>query len=254
MTATTDNRILAALPDEERQRLERLMHRRTLSIGEVLYEPEQPVTEMYFITSGAVSLMVVMESGQLFEPAIVGREGMLGFPIGLSDDRSRWRSVVLVPGEAYVMRRVDLSAHLREPGNLAPLLIHYAGLLVTFTSVSSACSQFHSLQQRLIRWLLLVHDRADGDEFAMTHDSLGMMLGSYRPSATVALGELQTRGLVSQGRGRIRVLDRGGLEAAACECYERVRLEYAEPVRVDPAFSVGVGGMYSGSSGERSET
>lgn len=227
-----ENLLLQALPDEEYDRLVATMTEVTLDHGRVLYEQDQPVTEVYFPTSGAVSLIIVMENGMSMEPGIVGREGMLGFPIGLSDDVSRWQSVVQIDGEAMSMPREVMQAQLARSGDLNPLLTHYAGLLVTLVAQSAACAQFHRVRERATRWLLMMHDRANSDEFALTHDHFAAMAGTHRPSVTVALQALRAEGLIETPRGRVRILDRRRLEDETCECYRRVQMRYDEPVQV----------------------
>jgi CRP-like cAMP-binding protein len=227
-----DNLLLAALNDEERAEIVTRCRRTGLKIGQVLYEQDELVEDAYFFTSGGVSLLIPLEDGRALEPAIIGREGMLGFPIGLGDNRSRWRSVVQIPGETLVMRRSDLEAHLRQTGDLAALLAHYAGLLITFTAQSAACTQFHSLEQRTARWLLLMHDRAQADDLQITHEFLAYMLGVHRPSETLALDQLRAQGLISMSRGTVHIANREGLKAMTCECYARVERDYAELVQV----------------------
>lgn len=227
-----DNLILAALPEGEREALLRLMRPVRLARGDLLYEQDALVDDAYFFTSGAASLLILMENGTALEPGIIGREGMLGFPIGLGENRSRWRSVMQIEGAALVMPRSELSRQLRAGGHLPPLLTHYAGLLITFVAQSAACAQFHSLEQRTARWLLLMHDRARGSEFAITQEYLAFMLGAHRPSETLALHALSERGVLGLRRGHIEILDRGALMAEACECYGRVQIEYEERVEV----------------------
>jgi CRP-like cAMP-binding protein len=239
------NLILAALPDDERDGLIASGRAVTLLTGDIPYEQDALVEHVYFPTSGAVSVLIAMEDGRALEAALIGREGVLGFPIGLGDNRSRWRSIVQLPGEALVLRREEVSAHLRRPGNLAALLGHYAGLLTTFAAQSAACTQFHPLAQRTARWLLTMHDRAGADEFAITQDFLAYMLGTHRPSETLALGELRDLGLIGLSRGLIRIRDRKGLQAAACECYDRIARDfYGERVAVGRDVSVGEGRPY----------
>ncbi|MEI7926335.1 MAG: Crp/Fnr family transcriptional regulator [Chloroflexota bacterium] len=229
----TDNLLLAALGEEERAHLLTMMHPVQLAIGDLLYEQDAPVSDVFFFTSGAASLLILMEDGHALEPGIIGREGVLGFPIGLGQDRSRWRSIMQVPGEALVMSRADLSHLLRQGGDLPALLADYAGLLISFIAQSAACAQFHSLEQRTARWLLLMQDRSRTDEFAITQEYLAFMLGANRPSETLVLNALSARGTLELNRGRIRVLDRAALQRDTCECYARVQMEYAHGVAED---------------------
>ena len=228
----TDNLLLAALPAGERAALLRLMHPVALERGRLLYEQDALVNDIYFFTSGAASLVILMENGSALEPGIVGREGMLGFPIGLGSDRSRWRSVMQLPGEAFVIARSDLTSLLRQGGDLPAILAHYAGLLITLVAQSAACARFHTLERRTERWLLLMHDRAEGDDLAITQEHLASMLGAHRPSETLILHVLAERRILELGRGHIRILDREALLRSTCECYRRVQTEYEAPVEV----------------------
>lgn len=228
-----NNLLLRSLPREELERLQSKMRRVRLELDQIVYEQDDLVTDVYFPLSGALSLLILMRDGTMMEPGIIGREGMLGFPIGLGDDISRWRSVPQIAGEALVMSRADLTEHLRQPGNLNPLLTHYAGLLISLVAQSAACSQFHPLRQRCGRWLLLMHDRAGDDEFSLTHEHLGAMLGAHRPSVTLALRSLADDDLIETRRGRVRILNRAGLERDTCECYGRIQIKYEEVVEVD---------------------
>ena len=226
----TNNLLLDALPDREREGILELAELVTLHLGDVLYEQDEEVRQVHFLTSGGASVLVALADGRALEPAIVGREGVLGYPMGLGDNRSRWRSVVQVEGEAYAISVDDLATILRQPGELGPLLMHYTGLLVTFVSQSAACTRFHEIRQRASRWLLLMHDRASSDEFPITHEWLAYMLGTSRPALTHELGRLAEEGLIALHRGSIRIDDRAGLEAASCECYAQVQDAFAELV------------------------
>lgn len=226
------NLLIAALPEAERARLLGDMQVIPLRMGDVLHAQDALVKDIYFPTSGAVSLLIALEDGRTLEPALIGREGVLGFPIGLGDNRSRWRSEVQVAGEALVMSRDVLSGHLRKAGNLAPLLTHYAGLLVSFAAQSAVCAQFHGLEQRTARWLLIMNDHMPDDHYPITQEHLAHMLGANRPSQTVALRALVDRHVLELSRGMITLLDREALLTGACECYERVQREYSEPVEI----------------------
>jgi len=221
---------LDALPQRERDGLLELAKRVTLGLGDVLYEQGEEVQDVHFLISGGASVLVALTDGRALEPAIVGREGVLGYPMGLGDNRSRWRSVVQIEGEAYAIPVDDLASILRESGELGPLLMHYSGLLVTFVAQSAVCTHFHEIRQRAARWLLTMQDRARGNEFPLTHEWLAYMLGASRPALTNELRGLVEDGLIEQRRGSIRILDRAGLEAASCECYAHVQDAFGESV------------------------
>jgi len=232
---STGNGLLDALPERERDGLLELAKRVTLSFGDVLYEQDEEVQDVHFLTSGGASVLLSLSDGRALEPAIVGREGVLGYPMGLGDNRSRWRSVVQIEGEAYAIAVDDLAGILRQSGELGPLLMHYAGLLVTFVSQSAVCTRFHEIRQRAARWLLLMHDRAESDQFRITHEWLAYMLGTSRPALTNDLGSLEDAGLIELHRGSIRIIDREGLEGASCECYAQVQAAFAELVSAPSA-------------------
>ncbi len=137
------------------------------------------------------------------------------------------------------MPREALRDFISQPGHLAPLLTHFAGLLVGFCAQSAACAQFHSITERTARWLLIMRSRAGRDEFAITQEWLAHMLGVHRPSETLALAALRDSGLIKSQRGNIRILDVPGLEAIACECWARSARQYAELVQVARSSSTG---------------
>lgn len=248
----TNNLLLDALPDGEREGILERAELVSLHLGDVLYEQGDEVQRVHFLTSGGASVLVALADGRALEPAIVGREGVLGYPMGLGDNRSRWRSVVQIEGEAYAIPVDDLAAILRAPGELGPLLMHYTGLLVTFVSQSAVCTQFHEIRQRASRWLLHMHDRAGGDEFPITHEWLAHMLGTSRPALTNELGTLAHEGLIALHRGSIRIVDSAGLEAASCECYAQVQDAFAELVSA-PRESSERGGEGGYRPGEQDE-
>jgi len=237
-TFPTGNLILDALPALEREGLLAVARPVTLALGDILYEQGDEVLDVHFLTSGGASVLVSLVDGRALESAIVGSEGILGFPFGLGQNRSRWRSVVQIPGAGYAVGVGDLAAILRQPGELAPLLTHYAGLLVTFVAQSAACTRFHEIRERAARWLLIMQDRSDSPTFTITHDWLAYMLGASRPALSHALARLGEEGVIDQYRGSIRILDRAQLEAASCECYAHVQEAFAEWVSAPSARGV----------------
>lgn len=230
-TFPTGNLILDALPAHERDALLAVARPVTLEMGEVLYEQDDVVRDVHFPTSGGASVLVELIDGRALEPAIVGREGILGFPLGLGQNRSRWRSVVQLPGAGYAIGVDDLASILREPGELAPLLTHYAGLLVTFVAQSAACTRFHEIRERAARWLLIMQDRSESPSFTITHHWLAYMLGTSRPALSHELARLADESVVDQRRGSIRILDRRRLEEVSCECYAHVQAAFEEWVQ-----------------------
>lgn len=160
------------------------------------------------------------------EVGTVGNEGIVGVPVFLGAERSPARSFCQVAGQAMKMRVDAFKRSLQECPELNEVVRRYVQATINQFSQSTACNHAHSVQQRMCRWLLMTHDRVGADEFHLTQEFLAQMLGVRRPSVTVAAGILQKAGLISYQRGRIRIADRAGLEAGACECYEVVRQEF----------------------------
>jgi CRP-like cAMP-binding protein len=219
------NRLLDALPLEERARLLPSLTPVWLARGQRLHGVHEPITHVYFPLTALVSLLVVLEDGRQIEVAAIGYEGVVGLSLAMGAMADMHLALVQVPGEALMLTTEAFLAVLPNLPALHLLLTRYA--LVRFAQVaqSAACSAFHSLGERCARWLLETYDRVGRNEFSLTQDFLAAMLGVHRPTVTVALGMLQQAGLISTARGRIRILNPGGLVAAACECYRVVAAE-----------------------------
>jgi CRP-like cAMP-binding protein len=220
------NKLLAALPRRDQDRLLPHLKSVTLRFEESLYEPEAPIRHVYFPTSGMISLLLVLEDGSVAEVGRVGSEGMVGLPVFLGVQASHTRAFVQVPGEALRMRAQVFHRQARPGGPLARLLLRYTQALLRHSERLTACNTRHPIEQRLSRWLLLTHDRVQADQFEVTQEFLAQMLGVHRQSVTLAAGNLQKAGLIRYSRGRLKVLDRQGLEAASCECYQAVQREF----------------------------
>jgi len=217
------NHLLAALPRKEYQRLLTSLEPVTLTFGEVLYEPGKPIRHVYFPGDSLVSLLTLVEGHMALEIGLVGREGMLGIPVALGINDSPVRALVLGTGTALRMT----SAHFRsEHGKYGPLhreLNRYIHERIVQVTQTAACNRFHPVEARLARWLLMTRDRVRSDQFRLTQDLLGSMLGVLRVAITKAAGALQRRELIRYSRGNISILDGSGLEAAACRCYQVVK-------------------------------
>ena len=220
-----ENRLLATLSKSEFDRLTARMDDVTFAVRDMAYRANGPITHVYFPRSVMLSVVVVLENGGTSEVSVIGNEGMSGVPAFLGADRSRTEVFCQMPCEA---RRMTAAAFREEVGGSGPfrdLVQRYAHALFNLISQSTACNHHHSIESRCARWLLMSQDRAEADEFPLTQEFLAMMLGVHRPSVTVVAGALQRAGLIRYTRGRVTVLDRKGLEAAACECYRAVRAE-----------------------------
>lgn len=220
------NRLLAALSEEAWERLAPRMRSVSLEMRDTLFEPGEKVREVLFPLEGIVSLLTVVEGGDQVELATVGREGAVGLPSLLDSNISIWRAIVQVPGSALVIDLDPLAAEMEDDPDLREPLNRYSFALMGQIGQAVACNRLHPVGQRTARWLLFTHDRVGEDAFAMTHEFLSDMLGVRRASVTEVAGRLQEDGLIEYRRGRMRILDREGLEEVSCECYEAVRSLY----------------------------
>lgn len=221
------NQLLAALPGREYKRLLPHLEHVPLPFMEVLHESGDPIEHVYFPDDGLISLLVVMDDETVREIGIVGSEGMLGIAVASGVDTTATRALIQLPGSAMRMKAAALRDELKRGGALPNVLRRYAHALFTQVSQSAACVSSHAVDKRLSRWLMMTHDHAPGDEFEMKHEFMATMLGVTRSVVTRAAGRLQNEKMIRYTRGRVTVLDRGGLEAAACECYAVIKAEYA---------------------------
>jgi CRP-like cAMP-binding protein len=219
------NRILAGLSRKEYARILPDLARVTLSSGQVLYEPGGAMSSAYFLDTAMVSILSLAEDGTSIEVSVVGDEGVIGIPIVLRSHRLPYKIVVQGAGIAWRMKADVLRKEFDRCGPLHKLVLHYLHTLIVVLSQSGACNRFHTIRQRFCRWMLTSQDRARSSEIQSTQESLSQMLGINRGSASQAASALQRAGLIRYRRGRITILDRSGLEAAACECYGIVKGE-----------------------------
>jgi CRP-like cAMP-binding protein len=197
-----------------------------MALGDVLYEPDIKLRHVYFPTTSIVSLLYVMQDGASAEIAIVGREGMLGISLFMGGDTTPSRAVVQSAGHAYRLRADLLQAEFNLFGHAMQVLLRYTQALITQMAQTAVCNRHHSIDQQLCRWLLMSLDRLTTDELSMTQELIANMLGVRREGVTEAAGKLQKAGLIVYRRGKITVLDRPGLEARCCECYQVVKTEF----------------------------
>jgi CRP-like cAMP-binding protein len=216
------NSLLAALPREDYQGLLGELEPLTLSSGEVLYEPGERIRHVYFPGDAQVSLLVVMPDRKALEVGLVGREGMVGIPLVLGAEVSSVRVLVQGSGSALRMKAASFREALARCLPLQRELYRYAYAKLGQARQTAACNRFHQVEARLAGWLLLTRDRVRSDQFHLTHEFVAATLGIRRVGVTNAAGALQRRKLISYRRGNIRILDRKGLKAASCGCYEIV--------------------------------
>ncbi len=214
------NRLLQVLPAAELRRLRPYLARVRLVNGDVLHRADGRVEQVYFVEQGYVSLMAEAGRAGRVEVGLVGWEGVVGSPVLLAGDpASSLQAVVQVPGTAYCIRADILNASLEHAPALRRAMRQALETLVAQLAQIAACNSRHALPERLARWLLMAHDRVDGDELPLTQDLLAVMLAVRRPGVTIAVSTLQAAGLLRHSRGRIVIRDRPGLETAACACY-----------------------------------
>ena len=226
----TFNLILSALARPEFERLTPHLERVTLSSGEVLYHPEQPITHVYFPDRGTVSLVSVFEGGGMVEVGMVGNEGMFGVCVFLGSRTTPLLAQVQLPGEGLRMRADVLKREFAKCGPLQDLLLRYTQAFITQVTQTTACNRAHSVEQRLAKWLLMCQDRAHSKDLALTHEFISEMLGIRRAGVSEAANRLREAGLINYRRGHVTVTDRAGLEAVSCECYPVMKREFSRLV------------------------
>jgi CRP-like cAMP-binding protein len=222
-----ENRILAALPDGDRERLLQSMNEVELDRGDNVYQANGPIKHIYFPRIGVLSMVIDTSDGRTIEVGTIGPEGFAGLPILHDADTSPVR--VYCQATPCICRRLPASVfeqEVRSPSVLQSLAHRYAQAHLNLAGQSIACNSLHPIEERLARWLLMTQDRVGMDELNLTQEILAEMLGVRRASVTTAAGTLQKAGLIEYRRGRIKVVDRARLEAASCECYGVVRREF----------------------------
>lgn len=220
------NRILTLLPDTDYRRLEMHLERVHLPLKTVLYEAYMPITHVHFPIDGVTSILTTMEDGREAEVGTVGNEGMAGLPVFLGADSTPTMAFEQVPGDALRLRTEVFREEIARGGALTAVLHRYTQALFTQIAQSAACNRLHAVEQRCARWLLMTQDRVGANQFPLTHEFLGQMLGVRRATVTEAAGALQAEGLITYRRGIITVCDRAALEQASCECYRVIRDDF----------------------------
>ncbi|OHD72812.1 MAG: Crp/Fnr family transcriptional regulator [Spirochaetes bacterium RBG_13_68_11] len=220
------NHLLSALPKPEFQRLLPHLEPVPLPLGKALYESGDRLSHVYFPTNAIVSLLYVMENGASAEIAVVGNDGIVGIALFMGGETMPNRAVVQSAGAAYRLKGQLLKYEFNRAGALQHLLLRYTLAMLAQMAQTAVCNRHHSIDQQLCRWLLLSLDRLPSNELSMTQELIANMLGVRREGVTEAAGKLQSAGLINYSRGLITVLDRPGLEARVCECYDVVKKEF----------------------------
>ena len=222
------NHLIELLPVADRSRIMALCEPVELVLSEVLCEPGKPTRHVYFPTQGYISLVALVDGSPGVEVGMVGREGMLGAQLVLGVATVPLHALVQGQGTAWRIATAPFKRELARSAALRRGLNRYLYVLMAQQASSAACLRFHLIGQRLARWLLMSQDRAHSDSFYLTHEFLAYMLGMRRVGITAAASALQRDGLIEYHRGEITVLDRSGLEAAACSCYATSEQTYSD--------------------------
>jgi CRP-like cAMP-binding protein len=217
------NRLLLALPSRNLKRLLPELERIPCEREQVLLDADSSLDAVFFPDSGVVSVVAVYADGSIIEMATVGREGCTAIQAVFGAKRSSVRLFVQIPGGAAQMSRATFNRAMKSMPAFRALMFAYTQAFLEQVMVSVACNGAHSLKERLARWLLMMRDRSDDDVMPLTQDLLAEMLGVHRPSITNAARELDRAGLIERGRKQVTILNREGLIAASCECYQLVR-------------------------------
>lgn len=220
------NLLLSALPAGEYQQIAVDLKPVKMRHGEVLYLPDEPINHVYFPVDSIVSTVTHFEDGMSLESGIVGREGMTGVSVALFDETSQREVVVQSAGRALQMETAKFRGVFENGGMLQQFTLRYVQAYLEQVAQCGACSNHHSVSQRLARWLLMWHDRTDGNTLNITQDFLAQTLGVHRPGITHAALGLKEAGLIDYHRGTLTVLDRAGLEKVSCECYQIIKKAY----------------------------
>jgi CRP-like cAMP-binding protein len=224
--ASPVNRLLEALPESDRRRFLAGCETVELTFAEVLYTPNERLNQVLFPIKGFISLIMPVDDSASLEVGMVGNEGMFGVPLALGVDLSPVRAVVQGAGSALRMDAAHFCRELRRSERLQREIARYVFVHLAQLAQTAACTRFHVVEARLARWLLMTQDRAHANAFHVTQEFLALMLGVRRVGVTKAAGALQKRRLIRYSRGDITVLDRRGLKAASCGCYEADRKSY----------------------------
>jgi CRP-like cAMP-binding protein len=220
------NYLLSALHDDDLERIISKLSPVTFELGDVLYESGEKMEHAYFPTTAIISLLYIMENGGTAEIGVIGNDGIVGVSLFMGGETTTNRAIVQSAGNALKISEKDLKTEFKLAGRFQELLLRYTQALMTQISLTAVCNRLHPIEQQLCRWLLLSHDRLHTDKLVMTHDLISNMLGVRREGITLAAQKLADRKLITNKRGTMTVVDRQGLEAAACECYKVVNAEY----------------------------
>jgi CRP-like cAMP-binding protein len=221
------NRLLSVLDESGRNRFSSKMHRVELETKQVLYRPDQRISEIYFPEDSVIAMLTVMQNGATIESATVGREGASWISASFKSPAMPCQTMVAIAGGAYRVPAEIVEQEIRQNGKFHNTLSHYSHVLLIQTLRSTACNGLHTLAQRCSRWMLTTLDRTELDRFVITHDFLASLLGVQRTGVSALVERLASLGILEIRRGRIRVADRKKLERVSCECYRTMKQQFA---------------------------
>jgi CRP-like cAMP-binding protein len=235
------NRLLDLLSADDYDRLRPHLTKSRFEYKQLLYEAGRPIEQVYFPIDGVASLVLVMKDGFGVEVGTIGSEGMVGLPVILGDTSAPSTVYVQVPGRALKMDAKVFSAELARSPTLKIVALHYVHAFFNQVAQSVACAHHHKIEQRCCRWLLMTRDRVPSDEFLLTQEFLGMMLGVQRPSVSLVMNDLHATGTIRYSRGRVKILNRQALHKQVCECYEVSKLEFDRLLADKTIFAAAAG-------------
>ncbi|MEH2211258.1 Crp/Fnr family transcriptional regulator, partial [Nostoc sp.] len=244
-----ENQILAALSEAEYQRLVPYLERVELSVKQILYKANEPITHVYFPHQSMVSLICIQQNGSTVEAGIVSNDGMVGIPVIWGSNITNTTAFVQIAGSSMMMKTELLQAEFKRGGELQSLLLGYTHGLFTQVTQTLACNSLHTIERRLARWLLFIAVRVQSDTFVLTQEYIAKTLGCRRTSVTEVAGRLSRAGIISYKRGMITILNRSGLEDTSCECYFMIKEEYARLLDVPSQSAHENGGRGQGAGG-----
>ena len=218
-----ENRILLSVPEEEFSILRPFLESVELPRYEVLYDQGDTIEHAYFLSSGMISLVVITHDGRSVEVGICGREGIVGFPFIFGVDHASTRAIVQLPGNGVRIHAASLCENLPRLPVFRRLLGRFVFTQQLQVAQTAACNRLHDMEQRLARWLLMCQDTVDSGKLPLTHEFIAQMLGTGRPTVTIAAGVLERAGLIENTRGSVTILNRKRLEDVACECYGAIQ-------------------------------
>lgn len=217
------NRLLASLPATEYAALAPHLRSIEVDAGQTLVDQDEPIQQLYFPLNAAISILTVLDSGDVHEHVMVGNDGMVGFPALLGEGLSPFRALVQVAGTTLVLPANDARTQTTAFEGLRRLAARYSITMLRLTGQAASCASSHLVEERIARALLRMQDLTGHGEIPITHEFLALLLGVQRQTVTLAAGKLQREGLIRYGRGQISVVNREGLLAATCECYGAMR-------------------------------